>query len=234
MQYQSTQSYTPVISATEDVRATFLVKVYQHLGLAIGLFVLFEFILFSLGVDQIMYDFIARNGSIAWLGILGGVGIVSMIASRSAHNLENPAMQYGALVAMALAEALIFAPMLHRAFQKESGNSTVVSAIFITAVGFAGLSIIAMVTKKDLSFMRPILMWVGFGALGLIVASLVFGFNLGTIFSVAMIVFAGASILYSTQRIYKEYPEWAFVGAAVSLFASLMTMFWYVLRILDR
>ena len=52
--------------------------------------------------------------------------------------------------------------------------------------------------------------------------------------SVAMIGLAGASILYNTQNIMKRYPEEAYVGAAVQLFASLMMMFWYVLRLLVR
>ena len=69
----------------------------------------------------------------------------------------------------------------------------------------------------------------------LIVGALLFGANIGTWFSVAMIALMGASILYNTQKILHSYPEQAYVGAAVTLFASLMTMFWYILRIfMDR
>ena len=56
-----------------------------------------------------------------------------------------------------------------------------------------------------------------------------------TWFSVAMVALMGASILYNTQKILHTYPPHAYVGAAVTLFASLMTMFWYILQIfLDR
>ena len=73
------------------------------------------------------------------------------------------------------------------------------------------------------------------GAVVLIVAALLFGANLGTWFSVAMVALMGASILYNTQKILHTYPPHAYVGAAVTLFASLMTMFWYILQIfLDR
>jgi FtsH-binding integral membrane protein len=48
-----------------------------------------------------------------------------------------------------------------------------------------------------------------------------------------MIGLAGASILYKTQEIFRHFPEQAYVGAAVQLFASLMTLFWYVLRLLS-
>jgi FtsH-binding integral membrane protein len=51
-------------------------------------------------------------------------------------------------------------------------------------------------------------------------------------FSVAMIVLAGGSILYQTQTIMRHYPSEAYVGAAVQLFASVMLLFWYVLRLL--
>ena len=78
-------------------------------------------------------------------------------------------------------------------------------------------------------------MWGVMGAVVLIVAALLFGANLGTWFSVAMVALMGASILYNTQKILHTYPPHAYVGAAVTLFASLMTMFWYILQIfLDR
>jgi FtsH-binding integral membrane protein len=53
-------------------------------------------------------------------------------------------------------------------------------------------------------------------------------------FSVAMIALAGGSILYQTQTIMRRYPAEAYVGAAVQLFASVMLLFWYVLRLLSR
>ena len=102
-------------------------------------------------------------------------------------------------------------------------------------MGFAGLSLVAWTTRRDLSFLRPIIMWGVMGAVVLIVAALLFGANLGTWFSVAMVALMGASILYNTQKILHTYPPQAYVGAAVTLFASLMTMFWYILQIfLDR
>jgi len=68
----------------------------------------------------------------------------------------------------------------------------------------------------------------------LIMAALLFGLELGVWFSLAMIGLAGASILYQTQTILRNYPEEAYVGAAVQLFASVMLLFWYVLRLFSR
>lgn len=227
---------TPVINADEDTRARFLVRVYQHLALAVLAFMAFETLLFATGIAESMYNFLARSGGVAWLLILGGFAIVNMIASRSAHQLGNPTAQYGALFAMSAAEAVIFAPMLYYVFNApgQDGTTSVVSAAVITLVGFAALSVVAMTTRKDLSFLRPMIMWGAIAALGLIVAGVIFGFTLGPIFSVAMIGLAGASILYQTQNIVRQYPEWAYVGAAVGLFGSLMLMFWYVLQLFMR
>ena len=75
-------------------------------------------------------------------------------------------------------------------------------------------------------------MWGFGGAMLLIVGAVIFGFNLGVWFSVGMIVLAGAAILFQTQSIIRTYPGDAYVAAAVTLFGSLMTMFYYVLRLL--
>jgi hypothetical protein len=75
------------------------------------------------------------------------------------------------------------------------------------------------------------LLWGGIGAMALIVAGIVFGFQLGTFFSVAMVVFAGAAILYDTSNVLHHFPEDRYVGAALELFASVALLFWYILRI---
>ncbi|MEL7158930.1 MAG: Bax inhibitor-1 family protein [Actinomycetota bacterium] len=221
---------TPVVHADEETRAGFLVKVYQHLALAVLAFIVFEAALFVTGIAEGIYNFLAGAG-FAWLLVLGGFTIVSMIASRSAHNLGNTAAQYGGLFALALAEALIFAPFLYLAFNQDGGTATVSSAVGVTLIGFGALSLVAFTTRRDLSFLRPMIMWGSIVAIGLIVAAVVFGFQLGIVFTIAMIGLSGASILYQTQNIIRRYPAWAYVGAAVSLFASLMMLFWYILRL---
>ena len=80
-------------------------------------------------------------------------------------------------------------------------------------------------------FLRGMLVWGGILALVAIVAAVLFGFELGTWFSVAMIGFAGAAVLYDTSNILHHYPEDRYVGAALALFASIALMFWYVLRL---
>jgi uncharacterized protein len=226
--------YRPVATLDDVARGEFITRVYQHLLVAVAAFVAFEALLINLGVAEAMWDAIAGN-SAAWLLLLGGFMVVNWFATSAAHDILNPSRQYVGLFGIAAAEALIFAPFLHFFFEVESnGTSTVVAAALITAVGFAGLSAVAFVTRRDLSFLRPLLLWGGVSALVLILAAVVFGLDLGIWFSVAMIALAGASILYQTQTILRRYPSEAYVGASVQLFASVMLLFWYVLRLLGQ
>jgi FtsH-binding integral membrane protein len=226
--------YRPVATLDDVERGQFIVRVYQHLLVAVGVFVAFEALLINLGIAEAMFDFVSGN-SRAWFLLLGGFMVVNWLATTAAHDVLEPSRQYAGLFGMAAAEALIFAPFLHYFFEVEpNGSSTVVAAAIITAAGFAGLSAVAFVTRRDLSFLRPMLLWGGVSALVLIGAALLFGLELGIWFSVAMIALAGASILYQTQTIMRRYPSEAYVGAAVQLFASVMMLFWYVLRLLGQ
>lgn len=222
--------YPSVASLDEQSRADFVVKVYQHLGAALVAFLAFETLLINLGAARAIYDFV--SGSSTWLLVLGGFMIVNWLATSAAHDVLNPSRQYLGLFGMAAAEAVIFAPFLHYIFEIQGDGATTVGvAAIITALGFAGLTAVALTTSRDLSFLRPMLIWAGVSALLLIVAAVLFGFELGVWFSVGMIALAGASILYQTQNIVRRYPAEAYVGAAVQLFASVMMLFWYVLRL---
>jgi uncharacterized protein len=87
------------------------------------------------------------------------------------------------------------------------------------------------ITKKDFSFLGGILTIGGFIALGLIVCSAIFGFTLGLIFSVVMVAFAAAAILYDTSKIMHNYATHQYVAASLELFASVALLFWYVLQV---
>jgi FtsH-binding integral membrane protein len=224
----------PVATLDATARGAFLVRVYQHLAAAVVAFVLFETLLFTTGMAKGIYDLVAGSSG-AWLLVLGAFMIVNWIATSAAHDLVDTSRQYVGLFAMAAAEALIFAPFLYYVFNvSDSGSATVGSAAVVTALGFGALTAVGLTTRRDLSFVRPLLMWAGAMALVLIVAALLFGLALGVWFSLAMIALAGTSIIYQTQTIMRRYPEEAYVGAAVQLFGSVMLLFWYVLRLFSR
>ncbi len=222
----------PAIQHDETTRGDFVVRVYQHLMGAIAAFIGIEALFFATGVAERIFDFVAGGGGTRWLLILGLFMVGQWMVANAAADLLNPSKQYAALFGMAALEALIFAPFLYYAFVRESAGTTVAAAALLTVIAFAGLSVIAFVTRKDLSFMRPMLMFGGVAAMVLIVGALLFGFSLGIWFSVAMIAFAGGAILYQTQTIIRQYPVQAEVAAALALFSSVMMLFWYVLRLL--
>ena len=97
-----------------------------------------------------------------------------------------------------------------------------------------GLYIVALVTDKDFSFMRTVLMWGSFAALGFIVVGAIAGFSGGVIFPVLMIALMGGWILHDTSNILLHYPEDRYVGAALALFASVAVMFYYVVILFLR
>jgi FtsH-binding integral membrane protein len=224
----STSSWadSPDVTIGTDQRATFITRTYLHLFGAIVAFTLLETWLFTSGLADRMAR--AMLGT-SWLLVLGAFIVVSWIASRVAHRARSLTTQYLALAGFVVAEAIVFVPLLWIAFFKAPG--AVQSAASVTLIAFAGLTAVAFLSRKDFSFLGGILRWAFVVALVAIVAGIVFGFHLGTWFSVAMVGLAGAAILYDTSNILHHYPDDRYVAAALELFASVALMFWYVLRI---
>lgn len=222
-----------VATLDAELRHDFVLRVYRHLLGAVAAFVAFETLLFATGIAKGIYDLVASSGG-AWLLLLGAFMVVNWIATSAAHDVLDPPRQYAGLFGVAAGEAVIFAPFLYYVFNTQGGSVTVASAAVVTAVGFGGLTVVGLLTSKDLSFLRPLVLWAGVMAIVLILAAVLFGLQLGVWFSLGMITLAGASILYQTQNILRRYPEEAYVGAAVQLFASVMLLFWYVLRLFSR
>jgi FtsH-binding integral membrane protein len=113
-----------------------------------------------------------------------------------------------------------------------AGVDMILQAGLITLFMFGGLTAVVFFTKTDFSFLRTAITVGGFISLGIIVVGAIFGFNLGLWFSVGMVVLASGSILYQTSQIKDKYQNDQYVGAALQLFASVMLLFWYILRIL--
>jgi FtsH-binding integral membrane protein len=220
----------PASHVAASERAAFIRRTYLHLALAILAFTGIEAALFQTELGPIMLGWINAS-PINWLFILGGFIVVGWIASSVAHTLESPVMQYLALGLYVFAEAIIFMPILYIAVNFSSLDVLPMAA-GMTMLLFFGLTATVFITRKDFSFLRSALMIGGFIALGLIVCGAVFGFTLGLLFSGAMVVLAMGAILYDTSNVLHHYPTDRHVAAALSLFASIALLFWYVLRIL--
>ncbi len=215
----------PVSDASVEDRSDFIWKCYAHVVVAILAFAAIEVYFFSSGIAER----IAAPRLNTWLFVLGGFMLVSWGATHVAHRIESKNAQYAAFAAFIFIEALIFAPMLYIAAISQPG--VIDSAAGVTILGCVGLIATAMITRKDFSFLRGMLTWMFFLAMAGIIGSLIFGFHLGTWFSVAMIGFAGAAILYDTSNIMHHYPQDRYVAASMALFASIALMFWYILRL---
>lgn len=219
-----------VAQARPSERAEFIRRTYTHLAGAVGAFIVVEFLLFQLGIAQLMATFIAGS-RFGWLALIGGVTILGYFASGLAQKANDVNAQYTGLGIYIVGEALIFAPILYIA-AFVIGGGVIQSAAIITLFMFGGLTAIVFTTGKDFSFLGGILKVMGMAAMGLIVCSLLFGFSLGIFFSFAMVAFASAAILYQTSNVMKRYAVNQHVAASLALFSSVMMLFFYVLRIL--
>jgi hypothetical protein len=222
---ESVNYLAPVATASVEDRSEFIWKCYAHVVGAILAFAAVEVYFFQSGIAARIAAPLLNN----WLLVLGAFMLGGWGATHVAHRLESTAAQYAAFAFFIVLEAIIFVPLLYVAASLQPG--VIDSAAGVTIIGCAGLIATAMITRKDFSFLRGMLVWGGLLAMGGIVSSIIFGFQLGTWFSVAMIGFAGAAVLYDTSNIMHHYPQDRYVAAAMALFASIALMFWYVLRI---
>ncbi len=216
-----------------DVRAAFIRKTYAHLGGAILVFALIEAALMSIpDIENTVFGILSAS-PYSWLMVLGGFMAVSWIADKWAMSDTSAGMQYLGLSVYVIAQAIIMLPLLLMAKWQVGDTSLIMKAGGVTLLLFLGLTVVAFTTKKDFSFLGGMLKIVGMIALGLIVVAVIWpgAFTLGLWFSVAMVIFAAGSILYSTSNIIHHYQTSQHVAAALGLFASVAMLFWYVLRI---
>jgi len=214
----------PVSELSVDDRSTFIWRCYSHVVGAIIAFALVSVYLFQSGISAAIAGPMISN----WWMVLGAFMLGGWGAAHVAHRVKSVQAQYAALAGFIVLEALIFAPMLFFAYAMEP--SIIDSAAGVTLLGCVGLIATAHITKKDFSFLRGMLVWIGMLAFVAIIGSMIFGFHLGTWFSVAMIGFAGAAVLYDTSNIMHHFPQDKYVAASMQLFSSIALMFWYVLQ----
>jgi len=218
-----------VANAAESERADFIKRTYVHLAGAIGIFAVLETALIQSGVANSFMAVLAGS-KWSWLLVLGAFMLVSTVANNWAHSGVSREKQYMGLGLFIIAEAIIFMPLIFMALMRDPSGTLLQNAAVVTAALVAGLTFTAFSTKVNFSFMGRFLMIGGFIAMGLILASILFGFSLGLWFSGAMILFAAGSVLYSTSNIIHEYHTQQHVAASLSLFSSVGLLFWYILQ----
>ncbi|WGZ91329.1 MAG: Bax inhibitor-1 family protein [Candidatus Thiocaldithrix dubininis] len=224
-----TYSGTLVANASEAERANFIRKTYLHLGGAILAFAVVEALLIKSGVAE-SFVHLLQGSKWMWLVVMGLFMGVSYIADKWAHSAISKEMQYAGLGLFVVAEAIVFMPLLYIAQMK--APTVIPQAGLLTLLLVGGITFTAFTTRKNFSFLGPALSIGSWIALGVIALSILFGFNLGLFFSAIMVVFAAASVLYTTSNIIHEYHTEQHVAASLALFSSVGLMFWYLVQIL--
>ncbi|MDA7979380.1 MAG: Bax inhibitor-1 family protein [Pirellulales bacterium] len=223
----------PAAHAEVNARADFIRKTYLNLGLAVLGFTGCCAGLIASGAAESLVRMIVTVPYGQFLFFIGFVG-VAWLAESWAHRTVSIGQQYAALTLYVVAESLFFAPMLYYLHTFEEATGPIIGpAAIITLFIFFGLTAIVFYTAKDFSWLRGILGIGSMAALGLMLAGWIFGFSLGIFFTVAMIALAAGYILYYTSAVMRDYPTTHYVAAALTLFASLALLFWYVLRLLS-
>jgi FtsH-binding integral membrane protein len=254
MAFAQTADRRPIAGAVATLgvsdRVAFLRKTYGLLGVALVGFALLTggLMVYATGFSASFTRWALHGYD--WLLVIGLFMVVGIVAQKLAQSQTSPGLQYLGLGIAVAAEAILLQPMLWILMLKFGGDgsllfgptahvamsarasSILLEAVVITLAIFIGLTAVVFVTKKDFSFLRGALTICAFGVLGIIVASLLFGFSLGALFSGFVILLMAGYILYQTSLIMSSFPPTAYVAAALMLFSTIATLFWYVLRIL--
>jgi FtsH-binding integral membrane protein len=222
----------PAAFAETSARTAFIRRTYLHVFGAILLFVGIEAAIFTLVPAETLNGTMAMifRGKFGWLAVLGAFMAASWVAQSLASSGASPAAQYAGLLMYVTAEALIFVPLLFVASIR--APETIPAAGLLTLLIFGGLTAFVIMTKADFSGWGQYLWWAGIAAMGVIVAGMIFQFALGVWFAAAMVGLASAYILYDTSNILHRYRTDQHVAAALALFASVATLFYYLLRLL--
>ena len=228
--------YGPAAAAEPSERAAFIRRTYSHLAGAILAFIALEVGLFfvidhTIGREEILKVLLLSQWS--WLVVLLAFMGASYLAQYWARSQASAALQYAGLGLYVVAEAVIFLPLLILAAEY-SGPNVIPTAGILTLATFGGLTVTVFVTRKDFSFLAPILSVGSMIALGLIVVAIFVQFDLGVLFAAAMVVLMSGYILYYTSNVMHHYRTDQHVAAALALFAAVATLFWYILQIVMR
>lgn len=210
-----------------------MLKVYNYMASGV---LLTGIVAMLFAQTELAQNLMLNPSLMSWIIILSPL-VVVMIMSFGQGKFTAATLQ-----AMFWGFAVLMGLSMARIFMMFTGES-IAQTFFATSAAFAGLSLWAYTTKKDMSGWGSFLVM---GMVGLIVASIVNIFlgsdTLGWVISCAgVLIFAGLTA-YDTQRIKNEYfylhgPEMigkAAVMAALTLYLDFINMFQFLLSFLGN
>lgn len=168
-------------------------------------------------------------GPVKWVLFAVELALIFFVIPRVKH---TPGVNLAVLFAFTFISGLTIAPLLYSIFAMPNGAAIVGQAFLMTAIAFGGISMFAMTTKKDYSFMGKFLF---IALIIMIVAGISNIFIQSSMFQL-VIASAGALlfsafILYDTQNIIKGNYD-SPVEAALSLYLDFFNLFISLLQIL--
>ena len=223
-------------SAAESIaseRAAFVRRVYMHLAGSVLALIGLEAVLLNAIEPTTIINMMFGSGwsYLVVMVLFMGSGV---IARMWAQSRSSPALQYLGLGLYVGVWAIMFLPLIHVANMPRFGGNIIPQAGIMTGAVFGGLTMAVFITRKDYSFLGPVLTVGSLIALGVIVCAMLFGFTLGLFFCFAMVALIAGSILYNTSNVMLHYPTDMHVAAALELFADVAILFWYIVNILMR
>jgi FtsH-binding integral membrane protein len=220
MQYGVPYSSGYVAYASADVRADFIRRVYN---------LFFVSLLVTVGVGWYCTQPSVLPAVTAMFPILIIGEFVCIIALMFARKTGN--VSIGLLYLFAAIQGAIFGPVLMMANRVAPGVPA--QAAVLTVATFGGLSLYAIQSRKDFSYLGGMLFA---GLIALVVAGFVMFFVhmplMSMIYSVVGILIFSGYVLYDTSNIMLRLtPDQAVVGA-ISLYLDLINLFWMILNLL--
>jgi FtsH-binding integral membrane protein len=211
-------------------RAAFVRRVYMHLAGSV---------LALIGVEAVLLQVVDKRevlrlmtGGWSWLVVMLLFMGAGFVAQMWAQSRSAPALQYAGLALYIVAWAVVFLPLMIVCSTLPRFQDVIPQAGILTGAVFGGLSLAVLVTRKDYSFLGPVLAVGSMIALGVIIAACIFPITLGLFFSFAMVALISGYILYDTSRVILHYPPDMHVAAALELLADVAMLFMYIVRIL--
>lgn len=188
--------------------------------------------------------FYAQNAETGRIGLttMGWVAMLSPLALILVMNFGINKLSEGQLKAAFWAFAGLMGVSMSTIFMQFTGAS-IAQTFFVTAAGYAGLSLYGYTTKKDLSAMGKFLIM---GLVGILLATLANFFfksaplQLG-INILGVLIFAGLTA-YDTQRLKNMYYELqgsSFIGkaavmGALSMYLNFINLFQFLLMFMGQ
>ncbi|WP_110677724.1 Bax inhibitor-1/YccA family protein [Salinicola sp. RZ23] len=159
---------------------------------------------------------------------IGAYGLMFLV-----HKTANSAA--GILTTFAFTGFMGFTlgPIIDLYLSIPNGAQLVMTALGMTAATFLGLSAVALITRKDFSFLGNFMVA---GAIVLVlamVAAMIFNIpGLALAVSAGFVLFSSAAILFQTSEIIHRAGETNYILATITLYVSIYNLFISLLSIL--